>query len=114
MPDTKNQIVTLTEPARREVARLLQDDGRPDAGLRLAVAGGGCSGLSYTLEFSEQEPGDTVTEMAEGLRVFVDPKSVLYLKGVTLDFESGLAGRGFVFRNPNAANTCGCGESFSV
>ena len=114
MPEIQSQLVHLTDSARGEILRLLQEDGREDAGLRLSVAGGGCSGLSYNLEFTPQEPGDTVTEPEAGLRVFIDPKSVLYLKGVTLDFQSGLSGRGFVFQNPSAQNTCGCGESFSV
>lgn len=114
MPQSPSSVVSLTDSARAEVLRLLGEAERYDTGLRLSVAGGGCSGLSYGLEFTGQEPGDMVTEIETGLRVFVDPKSVLYLKGVTVDFERGLSGRGFVFRNPNAENTCGCGESFSV
>jgi iron-sulfur cluster assembly protein len=79
------------------------------------VKGGGCSGLSYEVEFGLSEPGDHIMEFPEdGLRVFIDPKSLLYLKGSELDYQGGLQGKGFVFGNPNAGNTCGCGESFSV
>jgi len=113
MAQTETPIVNLTEAASREVARLLQAEDQPGLGLRLAVRGGGCSGLSYQVEFTRQEPGDRVAEFA-GFRVFVDPKSLLYLKGVELDYQGGISGKGFTFRNPNAQNTCGCGESFSV
>lgn len=107
-------VVDLTDPARREVSRLLGLETGEGLGLRLAVHGGGCSGLSYKVEFTRQEPGDIVREFPEGFRVFVDPKSLLYLKGMVVDHEGGVSGKGFVFRNPNAQNTCGCGESFSV
>jgi len=107
-------IVTLTERAEREIrsifAREQPDDG---VGLRLGVVGGGCSGLSYEMEFSETRSNDNILDF-EGFAVLLDPKSAIYLKDVTLDFEDGLKGKGFVFRNPNATNTCGCGESFSV
>jgi iron-sulfur cluster assembly protein len=108
------ELVTLTEAARREVARLLAEESQEGLGLRLSVAGGGCSGLSYKVEFTRQEPGDNVQESPEGFRVFVDPKSLLYLKGMAVDYKGGISGRGFAFSNPNAQNTCGCGESFSV
>jgi iron-sulfur cluster assembly protein len=77
------------------------------------VVGGGCSGLSYEMDFSEQRPDDRVIEF-EGFRILLDPKSTIYLKGITLDFQDGLQGKGFIFSNPNARNTCGCGESFAV
>lgn len=114
MADTGTTVLTLTGSARREVARLLEQETREGLGLRLGVEGGGCSGLSYTVEFTLQEPGDNVMDFDEGFRVFIDPKSLLYLKGVELDHQGGVSGKGFVFRNPNAENTCGCGESFSV
>ena len=107
-------IVTLTEAARREVSRLIGEESRPGVGLRLSVKGGGCSGLSYEIDFDLPEPGDTVMEFPEGFQVLVDPKSLLYLKGIEVDHQGGLSGKGFSFRNPNAQNTCGCGESFSV
>lgn len=85
-----------------------------DTYLRVAVKGGGCSGLSYDLEFTnDKQVGDVEVEK-DGIRVLVDLKSQVYLAGTTLDFSSGLNGRGFVFVNPNATGTCGCGESFSA
>ena len=114
MTDTQTEIITLTDAARSEVTRLLAEEERQGLGLRLAVAGGGCSGLSYQVEFTRQEPGDHVQEVSGGIRIFVDPKSLLYLKGMTMEFKGGISGRGFAFANPNAENTCGCGESFSV
>jgi iron-sulfur cluster assembly protein len=86
----------------------------PEGGLRIAVVGGGCSGLSYKLEF-QKEPvaNDKVFEQA-GVKIFVDPKSFLYVKGLTLDYSGGLNGTGFTFSNPNASKSCGCGTSFSV
>ena len=107
-------IVELTDAAKSEVRRLLELERTEGLGLRLAVRGGGCSGLSYKVEFTRQEPGDNVKDFPEGFRVFVDPKSLLYLKGMVVDHEGGVSGKGFVFKNPNAQNTCGCGESFSV
>ena len=107
-------IVSLTDAARDEVVRLLSQETAEGLGLRLAVKGGGCSGLSYETAFTRQEPGDNVVELDEGFKLFIDPKSLLYLKGVELHHEGGVSGKGFLFRNPNAENTCGCGESFSV
>ncbi len=109
--DSSEQIVTVTPAAQLEVERLIKAEGQP--GLRLGIKGGGCSGLSYLLDFTEERDGDTVIE-CEGFKVFLDKKSTIYLSGITLDFESGLKGRGFVFHNPHASNTCGCGESFSI
>jgi iron-sulfur cluster assembly protein len=107
-------LVSLTERAQREIRSIFEREGRGvGSGLRLGVIGGGCSGLSYEMDFSEPRPDDSVIEF-EGFKVLLDPKSTIYLKGVTLDFQDGLQGRGFVFSNPNATNTCGCGESFHV
>jgi iron-sulfur cluster assembly protein len=114
MSNMTADIVDLTEAARREVRRLLDLEQKEGMGLRLAVRGGGCSGFSYQVEFTRQEPGDNVKDFPEGFRVFVDPKSLLYLKGMVVDHQGGVSGKGFVFKNPNAQNTCGCGESFSV
>jgi iron-sulfur cluster assembly protein len=108
------ELVTLTERAQREIRSIFEREQRgAGAGLRLSVIGGGCSGLSYEMDFSEARPDDSVIEY-QGFRVLLDPKSTIYLKGITLDYQDGLQGRGFVFANPNASNTCGCGESFSV
>ena len=107
-------ILTLTERARQEIRSIFEREERNDTdGLRLGVIGGGCSGLSYDMNFSERLPDDSVLEF-DGFKVLLDPKSTIYLKGITLDFQDGIQGRGFVFSNPNATNTCGCGESFSV
>jgi iron-sulfur cluster assembly protein len=107
-------LVTITERAQTEIRNIFESEKKVGGvGLRLRVIGGGCSGLSYEMEFSERRPDDSVIE-CEGFAVLLDPKSTIYLKGVTLDFQDGLQGRGFVFANPNATNTCGCGESFNV
>ncbi|HSL18213.1 MAG TPA: iron-sulfur cluster assembly accessory protein [Methylomirabilota bacterium] len=108
------ELVNLTERAQREIRSIFERE-RPggDVGLRLGVVGGGCSGLSYEMEFSEGRANDSVL-VFEGFRVLLDPKSAIYLKDVIVDFEDGLKGKGFVFRNPNATNTCGCGDSFAV
>jgi iron-sulfur cluster assembly protein len=110
-----NDQITLTEKAVGEVRRLMQGDNIPEShGLRVSVKGGGCSGFSYVMGF-EAEPKESDTVMgAFGLRVFVDPKSLFYISGTVLDFSDGLNGKGFVFRNPQAARTCGCGSSFGV
>jgi iron-sulfur cluster assembly protein len=108
------EIVTVTERAEQEIRSIFErEQPQEGTGLRLGVVGGGCSGLSYEMEFSEIRSSDNVLAF-EGFRVLLDPKSTIYLKDVTLDFEDGLMGKGFVFKNPNAGNTCGCGESFSV
>lgn len=106
-------MITLTPIAASEVKRILEKQNNPDLGLRVGVKGGGCSGLSYALGFDTQREGDNVFEV-EGLKVFVDPKSFLYLKNTVVDFHDGLEGRGFKFVNPNAQKSCGCGESFSA
>jgi len=107
-------IINVTENAQKQIHTIFAaENPGPDKGLRLAVVGGGCSGLQYKIEFSDKKEKDNIITMGE-VRVFVDPKSSIYLKDVVLDFQDGLNGKGFVFENPNATNTCGCGESFSV
>lgn len=110
-----NTLIIITPTAEAEVKRLLQDlqNENDDIGLRLGIKGGGCSGLSYLLDFTQEMEGDTVLNF-DGFSVFLDRKSTIYLSGIRLDHQSGLSGRGFVFENPMAANTCGCGESFSL
>ena len=107
--------ITMTDAAVAEVKRLLSENDLPDtAGVRVGIRGGGCSGFTYTLNFDQDSAeGDEIIEF-DGVRLFCDPKSLLYLNGTTLDYTSGLQGRGFQFINPNASGTCGCGESFSV
>lgn len=109
-------MIKVTEQAKNKVAALMQEDGSSieDSFVRVGVTSGGCSGLSYNLEFDkEQKPDDKLFE-DNGVRILVDKKSFLYLVGMTLEFEGGLNGKGFVFNNPNANRTCGCGESFAV
>jgi iron-sulfur cluster assembly protein len=111
---TGEPLIAVSERAVREI-RAIFDRERPESGtgLRLGVVGGGCSGLSYSMEFSQPTDADNVIER-EGITILLDPKSTIYLKGITLDYQDGLQGRGFVFSNPNARNTCGCGESFAL
>lgn len=108
-------MITLSESAVKQIKRIKEDENRPDAGgLRVAVVGGGCSGLSYKLEFqNEPQANDKIYEQ-DGIKVFIDPKSFLYVKGLTLDYQGGLNGTGFSFKNPNATKSCGCGTSFAV
>lgn len=108
-----DDVVTLTAGAAAEVRRLLAAEPEPGRGLRLGVAGGGCSGLTYKVEFDQRRDGDLVMAH-DGFDVYLDRKSAIYLRGITVDHQPGLSGRGFQFRNPNATNTCGCGESFAV
>ena len=108
-------MIQVTPAAVKEVIRMLENQSAQDAeaGLRLAVKGGGCSGLSYDMAFDKAKPGDHQFTF-DRLKVFVDPKSFLYLDGMTFDYSDGLKDKGFKFINPNASKTCGCGESFSV
>jgi iron-sulfur cluster assembly protein len=108
------EMISITDKAIEQIKIISQTDN-PDGskGLRLAVTGGGCSGLSYKIEFSDKKERDNVL-LFNGVSVFIDPKSLIYLKGIVLDFKDGLNGKGFSFDNPNAKNTCGCGESFSI
>lgn len=110
----EHSIITITDKALEQIKSISQTENTDGTkGLRLAVTGGGCSGLSYKIEFSDKKDKDNVLDFS-GIKVLIDPKSVIYLKGIVLDFKDGLNGKGFVFDNPNAKNTCGCGESFSV
>ena len=107
--------IQLTEKAVTEIKNIKATNNIPDShGLRLGVKGGGCSGLTYVLAFDEQaKEKDHVLDL-KGIKVFVDQKSMFYLSGTVLDFSDGLNGRGFVFNNPQASKTCGCGSSFGV
>ncbi len=110
-------MVTLSPKALNHVLELMVDGGiTPDThNLRVGVKGGGCSGLSYVMEFDDKiEPTDEVVEADGGLTVVIDKKSVLYLFGTELTYSDGLNGKGFQWENPNASRTCGCGESFSL
>ena len=107
-------MIELTESAAAQVKRLIERDGREGLKLRLGVAGGGCSGFSYTLTFeTETNETDRVLRF-DDVQVLVDRKSEMFLNGMTLDWYDGLDGSGWRFVNPNASGTCGCGQSFSA
>jgi iron-sulfur cluster assembly protein len=109
-------MITVTENAKKKAINLMEEDGKSpnEAFIRVGVKGGGCSGLSYELTFdTDLKQEDKVFEH-NGIRVVVDKKSFLYLIGTELDYSGGLNGKGFIFINPNASRTCGCGESFAV
>jgi iron-sulfur cluster assembly protein len=109
--------IYISDKAKQKVDQLMKDAGITNEGnyfLRVSVVGGGCSGLSYKLDFdNETKPMDQVFE-DNGIKLVTDLKSFLYLVNTTLDFSDGLNGKGFYFSNPNASRTCGCGESFAV
>lgn len=110
-----NEEISLTAKAAAQVEKLKKDNNIPvEHGLRLGVKGGGCSGLSYVLGFDEHPKDNDKVFTLLGVTVFVDPKSLFYLSGTVLDFSDGLNGKGFVFNNPQASKTCGCGSSFGV
>ena len=107
-------MIKVSDNAKKQAIRLMEDEGQVDYFIRVGVKGGGCSGLMYELDF-DNEFKETDKEIEDnGIKVVVDKKSYLYLVGTELDFSGGLNGKGFVFKNPNADRTCGCGESFSL
>jgi iron-sulfur cluster assembly accessory protein len=113
-PQTKSAPITLTANAVAKVKEIMAQQNPVPAGLRVGVVGGGCSGFSYSMQF-ENASGlmDKVFDM-DGLKVFVDATSVMYLNGCIVDYVETLEGAGFKFENPNVKSTCGCGSSFSV
>jgi iron-sulfur cluster assembly protein len=112
--DAAKDLVRLTPKAVEMAKQALRKRGTPDGALRLGVRGGGCSGVSYAIEFSDKvRERDNVYEF-DGLRVIVDPKSLVYLRGSVLDYEVQILQHGFKFQNPNEKSACGCGESFTV
>lgn len=107
-------MVTVSEGAAKKLNSLIEESGFKTPFVRVAVKGGGCSGLSYDLSFdTDQQAADTLAEN-RGIKILIDNKSLLYLFGTELDFSDGLNGKGFQFINPNASRTCGCGESFAL
>jgi len=107
-------MVTVSEGAAQKLNSLIEESGFKTPYVRVAVKGGGCSGLSYDLSFdTDQQTGDTLAE-DKGVQILIDMKSLLYLFGTELHFSDGLNGKGFQFINPNASRTCGCGESFAL
>jgi len=112
--EEKTRQVHVTPKAAQKIREALDREQIPGGGLRLGVIGGGCSGLTYQIKFVPgARPNDHIFEF-DGVKVFVDPKSIVYLDGMTLDWQESLMQSGFVFHNPQAKKSCGCGTSFSV
>ncbi len=109
-------MIQVSETAKKKVLEMMQEDGFNAVTdfVRVGVKSGGCSGLSYELKFDKQSHKTDKVFEADGIKIAVDKKSFLYLVGTTLEYSGGLNGKGFVFNNPNANRTCGCGESFSL
>jgi len=108
-------MVSVTETAKKKIFSLLEEEGLGiNAYVKVGVSSGGCSGLSYKLDFTKDKSEDDKLIEDNDVRILVDKKSLLYLAGTVLDFSGGLNGKGFTFNNPNATRTCGCGESFAV
>src|SRR4029453_6890268 len=108
-------MIQISETAARKIRTLMAKKGVPEGGLRVGVKGGGCSGLSYIFAWEKQARiGDEGFDGPEGAKIFVDRKSLLYLKGRVLAYDASLISKGFVFNNPNAKSTCGCGSSFGA
>jgi iron-sulfur cluster assembly accessory protein len=108
------RLIKLTTNAAKKVTTLLTKQGRPSGVLRVAVVGGGCSGLQYKMDLQDQPANRDILVETSGVRVVVDPKSALYVTGSELDYIEALQGGGFKVTNPNAATSCSCGESFSA
>jgi iron-sulfur cluster assembly accessory protein len=107
-------MVNISQVAASRITELLAEENKPDSGLRVFVQGGGCSGFQYGLMIEDAPgAGDQVFE-SNGIKLYIDPISVRYLKGAEVDFVDNVAGGGFTIRNPNAVSTCGCGHSFTV
>ena len=116
-PAAETSVIKLPDNAGKQIKNNIADQGlnAADAGLRVGVKGGGCSGFSYVLDLVEEAPGEMDEELeANGIKIVVDSKSLLYLEGVEIDFKDEVMARGFVFKNPNASSSCGCGNSFSA
>lgn len=108
-------MLEITENAAKLIRKMTVKNGFPEGGLRIGIKAGGCSGLSYTFAWeATPREGDLVFGGPEDSKVFIDPKSHRFLDGTTLDYDTSLVSKGFVFSNPHAKSTCGCGTSFSV
>lgn len=114
-PSAPTPPLAITVRAAKVMRAQLDKRGTPQAAIRFGIRGGGCTGYSYMFQFEDGEPRakDTVVEAAHAVRVYVDPKSLLLVRGTEIDFETGIRGHGFRFSNPNVDSSCGCGESVS-
>jgi iron-sulfur cluster assembly protein len=108
------KMIEVTDLAKNTANRMMSEEGKDNFFIRVGVEGGGCSGLMYQLTFDSKIKETDKEFESNGVKVVVDKKSFLYLVGTTLDYSGGLNGKGFIFKNPNAERTCGCGESFSL
>ncbi len=107
--------ILLTETAAKEIRNIIKEQGLTETvGLRVGVKGGGCSGFSYVLDLTDDQGENDEIMESHGVKLLADRKSYLYLNGTEIDFRDEVMGRGFVFKNPNATHTCGCGSSFSA
>ena len=114
MPLPSFKVLTLSDAAARRVQEIIDKADRPIAGVRVGVKNGGCAGMSYTMEYAEAaKAGEDVVE-DKGVKVFVDPKAVLFLLGTEMDYETTKLASQFVFKNPNQTSACGCGESVAI
>jgi iron-sulfur cluster assembly protein len=108
-------MLHISENAGKLIKKMVLRNGIPEGGLRIGIKAGGCSGLSYTFAWEPApKDGDQVFDGPDGTKVFVDPRSLKFLDGTTLDYDTSLVSKGFIFNNPHAKSTCGCGTSFSV
>jgi iron-sulfur cluster assembly protein len=114
-PASAKREVRITDEAVSYAKKRLLARGTPDAAVRIGVRGGGCSGFNYVIEFSDDPPrAKDIVHQFDGVRFYLDPKSLIYLAGSTLDYENTLMFQGFRFKNPQEASRCGCGHSFTV
>jgi iron-sulfur cluster assembly protein len=107
-------VVTLTPNAVNKINLISQEENRQNSELRLGIKGGGCSGFSYVMDFDDKSSDLDQHFEVEGIKIVIDSKSLVYLAGTEVDFTDGFGGSGFVFNNPNATRSCGCGSSFAV
>ena len=113
-PRARSQIMTVTPIAAERIASIIESRDKPSFGIRIGVRGGGCNGMSYTLEFADDlEPMDEVVLVGD-IKILIDPKASMFLIGTVMDYESDFMKSGFLFRNPNEKGRCGCGNSFNV
>ncbi len=114
MPLPSFKVLTLSDAAANRVQEIIEKADRPIAGVRVGVKNGGCAGMSYTMEYAEgAKPGEDVVE-DKGVKVFVDPKAVLFLLGTEMDYQTTKLAAQFVFKNPNQTSACGCGKSVAI